>query len=268
MKEILTLVFLVLAALVFGAGVLWWFAFGSHNIEKATPISTVVYQCDEGRFISAAFYEGAPAPAPAPGEPPVPVGSVELSLDGAASTTLAQTISASGIRYANTDESFVFWSKGDEALVMRNNAMDSVYTHCHTETGYEGWSTATANGVTFKYPNPFPGSYISATNWPPEVAKLTEAYACAFTTSSVAGAPQSVEKTIQGATYCVTTSSEGAAGSTYVTSFYKTGGLQATFVLRYPQCLNYDQPEQEACMQGQQGLDVDVLAAQILSSVR
>lgn len=134
MKEILTLVFLVLAALVFGAGILWWFIYGFQEPTKATPISTVTYLCDEGRVISAAFYEGAPASAPAPGEPPTPVGSVELSLDGAASTTLAQTISASGIRYANTDESFVFWSKGDEALVMRNNTMDPAYTNCRATT--------------------------------------------------------------------------------------------------------------------------------------
>jgi membrane-bound inhibitor of C-type lysozyme len=55
---------------------------------------------------------------------------VEVSLNSAATTTLFQTISADGIRYANEDESLVFWSKGEEALVMRNNAMDPVYTDC------------------------------------------------------------------------------------------------------------------------------------------
>lgn len=265
MKKPLSL-FLVLVALLLAAGAVWWFAYGPQKAENPTPLSTVVYQCDEGKFISAAFYEGTPAPAPAPGEPPTPVGSVELSLNGAASTTLAQTISASGVRYANTDESFVFWSKGDEALVMRNNAMDPAYTNCRTAAGYEGWSAATTNGVTFKYPNPFPGSYVSAVTWPPEVTKLTGVYTCAPATSTTAGAPQRVEKTIQGSTYCVTTSNEGAAGSTYVTSVYTTHGFQVTLVLRYPQCLNYDQPEQGACVQGQR-LDVDALAVRILSSM-
>jgi membrane-bound inhibitor of C-type lysozyme len=35
--------------------------------------------------------------------------------------TLAQTISADGGRYANFDESFVFWSKGNGALVLEND---------------------------------------------------------------------------------------------------------------------------------------------------
>jgi membrane-bound inhibitor of C-type lysozyme len=39
--------------------------------------------------------------------------------------TLAQTVSADGTRYANSDESFVFWSKGNGALVLENNKQTS-----------------------------------------------------------------------------------------------------------------------------------------------
>lgn len=36
---------------------------------------------------------------------------------------LPQTISASGARYANSDQSFVFWNKGDTAFIEQNNVM-------------------------------------------------------------------------------------------------------------------------------------------------
>jgi membrane-bound inhibitor of C-type lysozyme len=93
------------------------------------PIATAVYSCDDGKSISAAFFEGEQATS-TPGEIPTPTGSVEVSLDGQASTTLHQTISADGARYATADDSFVFWNKGNEALIMRNNSMDLDYTNC------------------------------------------------------------------------------------------------------------------------------------------
>jgi len=97
---------------------------------QATPIASATYTCDSGKTISAAFFEGAPAAPVQPGQPPMPTGSADVSLDGAASTTLHQTISADGARYANADESFVFWNKGNEAIIMRNNSMDLDYRNC------------------------------------------------------------------------------------------------------------------------------------------
>jgi hypothetical protein len=74
-----------------------------------------------------------------------------------------------------------------------------------------------------------------------------------------------------GQTYCVTKQSEGAAGSVYTTYQYETalGDSIATvlFTLRTPQCLNYDNPQQSACISEQTGFDVDVLADRILDSM-
>ena len=42
--------------------------------------------------------------------------------------TLPQTVSGSGARYANEDESIVFWNKGDEAMVEVNG--ETVYQGC------------------------------------------------------------------------------------------------------------------------------------------
>lgn len=100
--------------------------------ELEFPVS-VTYACDGEKRIVAVYHEGPVMPEPEPGELPVPTGSVEVALDGAPSEKLDQTISASGIRYANADESFVFWSKGNEALVLRDNVMDLEYTNCIAE---------------------------------------------------------------------------------------------------------------------------------------
>lgn len=121
---------------------------------------------------------------------------------------------------------------------------------------YEGWGTATTNGFTFRYPDPWHGTYVSASAWPPEVS-VASSTSCSTTL-----------KIIGGRSYCVTEESEGAAGSVYVTYTYKAEGEQVTFTLRYPQCANYDEPQQGACTLEQQTLDVDTLAARMLESVQ
>jgi len=93
------------------------------------PINTILYACDAGKTITAVYYRGTSAPAPSPGQPPTPTGSVALTLSDGRIMTLPQTISADGTRYANVDESFVFWSKGNGALVLENNAEKS-YIGC------------------------------------------------------------------------------------------------------------------------------------------
>lgn len=100
--------------------------FASPSIQ---PINTVSYACNGGKTITAAYYQGETTPAPSPDQPPTPGGSVALTLSDGRAMTLKQTISADGARYANTDESFVFWSKGDGALVLENNQEKS-YIGC------------------------------------------------------------------------------------------------------------------------------------------
>jgi membrane-bound inhibitor of C-type lysozyme len=100
-----------------------------NSTQNQTPI-TATYYCDGGKTITAKFYKGENVNVK-PGEMPVPTGWVEVSLSGDPFMTLKQTISASGVRYANDDESFVFWNKGDEALIMRNNSMDLSYKNCN-----------------------------------------------------------------------------------------------------------------------------------------
>jgi membrane-bound inhibitor of C-type lysozyme len=62
------------------------------------------FDCDGGKSIEAAFDNGAK-----PG--------VRLSLSDGRRWVLPQARSASGARYANAEESIVFWNKGDTAFI-------------------------------------------------------------------------------------------------------------------------------------------------------
>lgn len=128
------------------------------------PIADVTYACDGGKTIHALYYQRtspsqsatagggvgrdsvsappaeeaarnpgfrgseATATPAAPGMPPTPGGSVAITLSDGRAMTLPQTISADGARYANADESFIFWSKGNGAFVMEGNA--TTYANC------------------------------------------------------------------------------------------------------------------------------------------
>ena len=59
-----------------------------------------------------------------------PVDQVKLKLSDGRDLTLPHAISADGARYANADESIVFWNKGDTAFVTENGK--ETYSGCAT----------------------------------------------------------------------------------------------------------------------------------------
>jgi membrane-bound inhibitor of C-type lysozyme len=117
---------LIVLLVVFGGA--WYLAHRAAAPADTNTIATISYLCDGGKTITATYYRGETKPAPSPDQPPVPGGSIALSLNGGPTMTLPQTISADGARYANADESFVFWSKGTSAFIMENGA--TTYTNC------------------------------------------------------------------------------------------------------------------------------------------
>lgn len=127
----------ILVAILVATFVFWYLAFHKQadSVKDVnmtdTPklLNSVTYSCDGGRSIKAAFYEGQPTPAPSNGLPPTPNGSITIALSDGTVMTLKQTISADGARYANSDESFVFWSKGNGAMVLENGK-EKDYTGC------------------------------------------------------------------------------------------------------------------------------------------
>lgn len=96
--------------------------------QPAAPVATIQYSCAQGKSLTAEYFDGPTRTAP--DGRPIPGGRVVLTLAEGKKLTLAQTPSGSGIRYANDDESFVFWSKGDTAFVEEGPSQTVTYQDC------------------------------------------------------------------------------------------------------------------------------------------
>ena len=81
-----------------------------------TPVATATFKCQGGKS-RATFY----------------ANSVSLKLSDGRSLTVPQAMSASGARYANKDETFVFWNKGDTAFVTEGKDGKETYSGCATK---------------------------------------------------------------------------------------------------------------------------------------
>ncbi len=77
-----------------------------------TIVNSVIFDCAENKSIKAVFYKDR----------------VEIDLNDGRNMSLPQVLSGSGARYANFNESFVFWNKGDTAFVNEGDAM--TYKDC------------------------------------------------------------------------------------------------------------------------------------------
>lgn len=87
---------------------------GAGTAYAAEPISVVDYACAEGKTIKASYYSD----------------KVDIVLSDGRKMELPQTMSGSGIRYANADESFVFWSKGNTAFATEGDPDKPTYADC------------------------------------------------------------------------------------------------------------------------------------------
>lgn len=89
--------------------------------NEQPPTGTVFYSCYDKKSITADYKEGTST---------FPVnGSVHLILSDGREIILQQTKGDKGSRYANADQSFVYWGKGDKALVLEKNTNVS-YANC------------------------------------------------------------------------------------------------------------------------------------------
>ncbi|MCB1498510.1 MAG: MliC family protein [Bauldia sp.] len=78
------------------------------------PTGKAVFACKDDKSIEATFY----------------AEKVDLKLSDGRTMTLPQTMSGSGIRYANADETFVFWSKGNTAFVTEGADEKDTFSDC------------------------------------------------------------------------------------------------------------------------------------------
>ena len=106
MKKILLSAFFVI---LFGLGAYYLYqkptAENSQDETVVMPTSNVInaanFLCAGNKSVQAIFFKDR----------------VELTLSDGRNMLLSQAVSASGARYANTDESFVFWNKGNTAFI-------------------------------------------------------------------------------------------------------------------------------------------------------
>ena len=92
------------------------------------PMSTVRYQCQQNKTVVADYYDGKSSVAP--DGRPIPGGRVVVQLSDGRKFSLPQTLSASGIRYADSSGTFVFWSKGDTAFIEEGANQTITYRDC------------------------------------------------------------------------------------------------------------------------------------------
>lgn len=103
---------LSIVVILAGMGAAIWYV--TSQKEATAPVSETVspsempaegiqavFTCEGGKTITAVFSDN----------------QVGLSLSDGRQVILPRAISASGARYANPDESFVFWNKGDTAFI-------------------------------------------------------------------------------------------------------------------------------------------------------
>jgi hypothetical protein len=129
-----------------------------------------------------------------------------------------------------------------------------------------------ATGVSFQYPKDLGTKYIDTVDWPPQVSVAAGPFTCTAGGSEIASAGVTTPQVINGHDYCVTRESEGAAGSTYTlyTYAFSKGNKTVilTFNLRFPQCLNYDNPKQTECLDERQSFDIDGTIDRIAATLR
>lgn len=136
----------------------------------------------------------------------------------------------------------------------------------------KGWVSKAANtGVSYSYPSQLEKTYISSRDWLPTLMVLNETYVCNPVGDESTPGIWTDAREIEGRPYCVSTYSEGAAGTIYKNySYYfplkeQTGVI--SFFLGYPQCANYDSPNKEACEKEQAEFDLDALVEQIVKTI-
>ena len=213
------------------------------------PTNTGTYVCDEGKTIAAAFYADPSG------------GKVSLVLSDGRKLLLHQTIAASGARYAS-DESFVFWNKGNTAFIEEGVDHRQTYTGCVTASASheQGWNTFASStlGVSARYPQGYTakpytydigqkksygvkftiptvqtdGSNLSAdTGISIETLPLSSCSAAAFLPKILNRKELLI--TDKGVDYVMATSTDAAAGNRYEEFVYALRGSNPCIAIRY-----------------------------------
>ena len=107
--------------------------------------------------------------------------------------------------------------------------------------------------------------------YPPKF-KITEGQIdCKITSSESALLSRTVKRKIDGRIYCIESLSEGAVGTIYTQYAYSTiknGSLiMMSCVIRYPQCINYSEPQRTECANERERFDLDKIIGYIVKNL-
>lgn len=148
------------------------------------------------------------------------------------------------------------------------------FAPCPKNPDNNGWKafTDTASGISFSYPETLLTKYIDIVDWPPHVQVLNDAFTCTEAGTEIARTGKTEKRIVDNRTYCVTTATEGAAGSIYTQYAYafpkdaKT--IIFTFSLKAVQCGNYDEPKKTECEDEREFFDLDRIIDRIVFTTR
>ena len=226
-------------------------------------ITSVSFSCDDDKTIQASFYEGATPPKVEPGQPPIPTGSVKISLSDGRALDIPQAISADGARYATSNDAIVFWNKGKGAFITENN--EKTYSGCIQlaektdslsnvyENSKKGFSILYPNGFTvdkdYTYQEAGPGKSISGVKFtiPSSMAsgtnlssdsylsveELPQASNCSATLFSYDNSEKATEVTDGDTIYSYLKTGDAGAGNRYDEFIYAIPGTNPCIALRY-----------------------------------
>ncbi|MFA6304391.1 MAG: Gmad2 immunoglobulin-like domain-containing protein [Patescibacteria group bacterium] len=136
-----------------------------------------------------------------------------------------------------------------------------------------GWKTLTDSlqGISFKYPEKLSANFTSTVAWPPVVKVEIGKFICNAQDGTASLPSRIIKRLVDDRVYCVEAMSEGAAGSTYTSYAYTTAQfgklITLSFTLRYPQCLNYDDPQKTSCQNERESFDLDGVVDRMFQSI-
>jgi len=122
------------------------------------------------------------------------------------------------------------------------------------------------------YPENLSAVYISPVEWPPKISLRPGVFSCVETPAESSLPSRTLKHLVDNRLYCVEAISEGAAGSVYTNYTYTTQKndqlLSLKFVLRYPQCNNYEDPNKTNCQKEREVFDLDGVVDRIATGIQ
>jgi hypothetical protein len=137
----------------------------------------------------------------------------------------------------------------------------------------ELWKEYNGDDISFQYPEKLTTKYVFAQEWPPTVKVESGSFSCIETPQEKSSMLEiTSQRLVDNRIYCVNVKNEGAAGSVYSSYVYTTprrGKLVSlSFVLRYSNCANYDEEQNQACTSEREAFDLDAIVDRIVQSVK